>query len=165
MNRIPAILLSGLLCLGASGAAAEPMTLDVVLSPKDEIRLDLEGEGKHFVSLTQREGTAEAGGVFAGAQVVEYGMHDVTVGEGGKASGYLEATTSGGDKAYFRWDLRALFVAGPDGKTTVIDRGHWELAGGTGQFADKRGVGSLLLEFVSDTDRRYLLEGDIAPAP
>ena len=47
----------------------------------------------------------------------------------------------------------------------MIDKGHWELVGATGQFADMRGVGSLLLEFVSKTDRRYLLEGDIAPPP
>lgn len=165
MRPIPATLLSLILCLGATGAQAEPMTLDVVLSPKDEIRLDFKDDGQHFLQLTQREGVAAGGGVFADAQVVEYGMHDVTVGDGGRASGYLEATTPGGDTAYFQWQLRALFVAGPDGETTVIDKGHWELVGGTGQFAEMRGVGSLLLEFVSDTDRRYLLEGDIAPPP
>jgi hypothetical protein len=58
-----------------------------------------------------------------------------------------------------------LFVAGPDGKAKFIDNGYWELTGGTGQFASMRGVGTMLIEFVSKTDRRYVLEGDISPAP
>jgi hypothetical protein len=158
-------LLGLALAFAAAAAAAEPMNLDVVLSPKDQIQLDFKDDSGHFVLLSQREGSADAGGVFAGANVIEYGMHDVTRGDSGEASGYLEATTTGGDIAYFRWRLRAFFVAGPDGKTKVIDNGYWELAGGTGQFADMRGVGTLLLEFVSKTDRRYVLEGDISPAP
>ncbi len=165
MRPIRSALFGLALCLGANGAVAEPITLDVVLSPKDQIRLDFKDDDRHFLLLTQREGKAAGGGVFAGAQVVEYGIHDVTRGDGGKASGYLEAITTGGDIAYFRWRLRALFVAGSDGKAKVIDNGYWELTGGTGQFATMRGVGTLLLEFVSKTDRRFLLEGDISPAP
>ncbi len=165
MGRIQAVLLGLSLCLGGGGAAAEPVTLDVVLSPKDQIQLDFKDESGHFVLLSQREGSADGSGLFAGAKVVEYGMHDIVPGDGGEASGYLEATTTGGDIAYFRWRLRAFFVAGPDGNTKVIDNGHWELAGGTGQFAAMRGVGTMLLEFVSKTDRRYVLEGDISPAP
>jgi hypothetical protein len=165
MRRLQAVLLGLTLCLGAAGAAAEPVTLDVVLSPKDQIQLDFKDESGHFVLLSQREGSADGSDLFAGAKVVEYGMHDIVRGNGGEASGYLEATTTGGDIAYFRWRLRAFFVAGPDGKAKVIDNGYWELAGGTGQFATKRGVGTMLLEFVSKTDRRYVLEGDISPAP
>ena len=161
----PTFLLGLAICLSASRLAAEPMTLDVVLSPKDEIRLDFKDGSEHFVLLTEREGQATAGSIFVDAKVVEYGMHDVTRGKGGKASGYLEATTTGGDIAYFRWRLRAFFVVGADGKAQVIDNGYWELAGGTGQFAAMRGVGTLLLEFVSKTNRRYLLDGDISPVP
>lgn len=165
MRAIPAALLSLILCLGATAAQAEPMTLDVVVSPKDEISVEFKEEGTHVLQLTQRQGTAEAGGMFAGATVVEYAMHDVVVGEGATAEGYFEATTTAGDTAYFRWQLRAVFVAGPDGKTTVVNNGLWELTGGTGQFAEMRGVGTLRLEFVSDTDRRFVLEGDLSPAP
>jgi len=165
MKSIRLALFGLALCFAGNQVVAEPMVLDVVLSPKDEIRHDFKDDDRHFLLLTEREGSAAGGEVFAGAKVVEYGIHDVTRGEGGKASGYLEATTTGGDIAYFRWRLRALFVMGPDGKTKVIDNGYWELTGGTGQFAAMRGVGTLLLEFVSKTDRRYLLEGDISPAP
>ncbi len=165
MRAIEAALLGLALCLGATGAAGEPMTLDVVFSPKEQIRLDFKDDGRHFLLLKTSEGSARGSGAFAGAKVVEYGMHDVTSGDGANANGYLEATTTGGDIAYFRWRLRAVFVAGPDGKTKVIDNGYWELTGGTGQFASLRGVGTLLLEFVSKTDRRYFLEGDISPAP
>jgi hypothetical protein len=141
------------------------MILDVVVSPKDQINLDFKDDNRHFVILMQREGSADGGGVFKGATVLEYGLHDITRGESGKASGYFEATTTGGDIAYFRWRLRAVFVAGPDGKTKVINNGYWELSGGTGQFATLRGVGNMRLEFVSKTERRFVLEGNIAPAP
>jgi len=165
MRRLHAALFGLTLCLGASGAAAEPMSLNVVLAPKELIRLDFQDGSRHFVLLSQREGTAEAGGAFAGAKVVEYGLHDVVPGDGAMARGYLAATTTGGDVAYIKWQLRAVFVAGAEGKTGIVDNGHWELAGGTGQFAAMRGVGTLLLEFVSKTDRRYVLQGDISPAP
>jgi len=164
MRRLQAAAFSATLCLAAAGAAAEPMTLDVVLSPKDEIRLAFESDGRHSLSLTHREGSAAGSGIFAGATVAEYGMHDVTGGEGGEAAGYLQATTAGGDIAYIKWRLRALFAAGPDGKAKVINGGHWELAGGTGQFAALRGVGTLAIEFPSKTERRYILQGDLSPA-
>lgn len=165
MRRIQAAAFGATLCLGAAGAAAEPMTLDVLLSPKDEIRLAFASDSRHSLSLIHREGSAANGsGVFAGATVVEYGMHDVIGGEGGEAAGYLQATTAGGDVAYIKWRLRALFAAGPDGKAKVINNGHWELAGGTGQFAALRGVGTLALEFPSKTERRYILQGDLSPA-
>ena len=153
------------LSLGVPGAVAEPMILDVVLSPKDQISLDFKDDGHHFVTLIQREGSADGAGVFEGAKVMEYGFHDVTVGDGGTAIGYFEATTTNGDVAYFQWQLLARFVAGPDGEAKVINDGNWELSGGTGQFATLRGVGTLTLEFVSQTDRRFVLEGDISPAP
>lgn len=47
----------------------------------------------------------------------------------------------------------------------LVNDGHWELAGGTGQFESMRGVGTMSIEFVNDTDRRYVLEGDVSPAP
>jgi len=165
MRPIRAFLLGLALCLGAAGAVAEPMTLDVVLAPKDSISLDFKDNNRHFVTLIRREGTAAGAGVFEGAKVLEYGFHDVTLGEGGEASGYFEATTTAGDTAYFRWRLRARFVAGPEDKAKVINSGYWELAGGTGPFAGQRGVGTIVLEFVSKTDRRFVLNGDISPAP
>jgi len=165
MKRIQAVVLGLTLSLGAASAAAEPVSLDVVLAPKDQIRLDFQDGSKHFVLLSHRQGNAAANGAFAGASVVEYGLHDVVPGDGAEASGYLAATTTGGDVAYFKWRLRAQFVAGPDGKAKIIDNGYWELAGGTGQFASMRGVGTLQLEFVSKADRRDILEGGISAAP
>ncbi len=167
MRPLIATLLSLALYLGigATGASAEPVVLDAVLSTKADISLAFKDDSRHFVTLLRRDGSATGDGVFKDAQVVEYGMHDVTVGDSAKASGYIEATTSGGDVAYFRWRLRAHFVAGPDGKPKPINNGYWELAGGTGQFAGMRGVGTMLIEFPSKTERRYLLEGDISPSP
>jgi len=141
------------------------MILDAVVSTKEDITLAFKDDDRHLVTLLRREGGADGSGVFEGAQVVEYGMHDVTSGDDAEASGYIEATTTGGDIAYFRWRLRAFFVAGPDGKAKLINNGYWELAGGTGQFATMRGVGTMKIEFVNKTDRRYVFEGDISPAP
>jgi hypothetical protein len=141
------------------------MVLDAVLSTKADISLAFKDDSRHFVTLLRREGSATGNGVFKDAQVVEYGMHDVTRGDSAKASGYIEATTTGGDVAYFWWRLRAHFVAGPDGKAKPINNGYWELTGGTGQFAAMRGVGTMLIEFLNKTERRYILEGDISPAP
>jgi hypothetical protein len=159
----PALLALGL-CLGAPAATAEPMTLDAVLTTTDSISLNFQNDSRRFLTLLQREGSATGHGVFEGARVVEYGMHDVTGGESGEAAGYLEVTTSDGAVAYFRWSLRAVFVAAPDGQATVINSGQWQLDGGTGRFAQLKGVGTLRIEFPSKTERRYLLEGDIAAA-
>ena len=69
-GTVTATFLLGLaICLSASQLAAEPMTLDVVLSPKDEIRLDFKDGSEHFVVVRQGsvrhpaavEGTATGG--------------------------------------------------------------------------------------------------------
>ena len=159
------VLAAFILGAGVQGAAAEPVTLDAILTTTKDISLAFKSEKRHFLTLLLREGKAQGEGVFEGAQVAEYGMHDVTGGIGGEASGYIEATTTGGDTAYFRWHLKAAFVAGTDGKTRVVNGGTWELASGTGRFADHKGLGSLRIEFPSKTERRYVLEGDISPKP
>ena len=165
MRPLRSIMLGLMLGFGAATAGAEPMTLNVVMTTTDDISLGFQDDNRHFLTLLLREGSAEGEGVFEGAKVAEYGMHDVTGGVGGEASGYIVATTIGGDIAYFRWQLHAFFVAGPNGESKVVNSGHWELAGGTGQFATQRGVGSLRIEFPSKTERRYILTGDISPAP
>ncbi|MEO3431200.1 hypothetical protein AAFN88_20260 [Pelagibius sp. CAU 1746] len=164
MRLLRSVLLSLVLGAGATGAGAEPMTLDVVLTTTDDISLNFQNDTRHFLTLLLREGTAEGNGVFEGATVAEYGMHDVTGGVGGEASGYIVATTTGGDIAYFRWLLRAFFVEGTEGKSRLVNSGLWELAGGTGQFAAARGTGALTIGFPSKTERRYLLTGDISPS-
>lgn len=164
MRLLRSIMLGLVLCSGAAGAGAEPMTLDVVLTTTDDISLNFQNDKRHFLTLLLREGTAEGDGVFEGATVAEYGMHDVTSGVGGEASGYIVATTTSGDIAYFRWHLRAFFVEGGEGKSRVVNSGLWELAGGTGQFAALRGTGSLAIGFPSKTERRYVLTGDTSPA-
>lgn len=164
MRLLRSIVLGLVLCTSAAGAGAEPMTLDVVLTTTEDISLNFQNDKRHFLTLLLREGTAAGDGVFEGAEVAEYGMHDVTSGVGGEASGYIVATTAEGDIAYFRWHLRAFFVEGNEGTSRVANSGLWELAGGTGRFAAQRGTGSLTIGFPSKTERRYVLTGDIAPA-
>lgn len=153
------------LCLVGSGASAEPVRLDALLTTSESISLGFQNDERRFVTLLKREGTASGDGVFAGAKVVEYGMHDVTGGDAAEAAGYFEVTTEGGDVAYLRWQLRATFVRGANGNPRVVNSGSWEVIGGTGDFAAKRGVGTLRIEFPSKTERRYIFEGDISPEP
>ncbi|WP_340119180.1 hypothetical protein [Pelagibius sp. 7325] len=165
MRLLRSIMLGLVLSSGATGAGAEPVTLDVVLTTTEDISLNFQNDRQHFLTLLLREGTAAGDDVFEGAEVAEYGMHDITVGVGGEASGYIVATTVAGDIAYFRWHLRAFFVEGNEGTSRVANSGLWELAGGTGRFAAQRGTGSLTIGFPSKTERRYVLTGDISPVP
>lgn len=165
MKRLVTLVLSGLVVVGlTAGAAAEMVRIEAVMSPKEQIKLDFADGSKHFVLLVRREGTAEGSGPFAGAAVAEYGMHDIVPGVGGDPQGYLELTNAAGDKAYIKWRVRAVFVAGAEGKPRLIDNGYWELVGGTGQYAGLRGLGTLVIKPASKTDRLFVLEGELAPA-
>ncbi len=70
-----------------------------------------------------------------------------------------------GAKAYVKWLVRAIFVANPGGKPKLLDYGHWELVGGTGTFAGMKGVGTLQIKPAGKTERRFILQGDLVPAP
>lgn len=143
---------------------AEPVKVEAVLSPTDQIRMDFKDGSKHFVLMVRREGSATGEGAFDGATVVEHGWHDVDPPQGGDPRGYLEITTPEGDIAYLKWSIRAVFMAGAE-KPELLDFGVWELVSGTGQFEGMRGLGTLVLKPVSETERSFLLEGEIRPAP
>jgi hypothetical protein len=145
-------------------AFAEPISLEAVMTPKEQIRLDFEDGSKHFVLMVRREGTAVGGGVLDGAAVVEYGTHDITPGLGGDPRGYLVLTAPEGDVAYLKWRVRAVFVPGADGAPALLDNGFWEVVGGTGRFAGMQGAGTLHIKPVTKTDRRFILEGEVFPA-
>lgn len=148
--------------LGAP-ALAEPLDIIALMSPKEQFRLDFQDDSKRFVLMVRREGRAEGAGFLAGASVTEYGMHPIQPGVGGQPRGYLEFT-DGADKAYVEWDVRAVFVPGPEGKPTLLDNGTWQVVGGTGKFAGLKGAGSLNIRAASPTDRNFILKGDLFPA-
>ena len=107
------------------------------MSPTDSLRLDFEDGSNRFVLMVRREGVAEGEGPFAGANVVEYGWHDIRPPVDGDPRGYLELRTPNGDIAYLQFTVRAVFMAG-DGRPRLSDAGFWELVGGTGEFAGRR---------------------------
>lgn len=166
MNRVilQVLAVCALAAAAAVPAAAEPMRIETVLEPKEQMRLDFEDGSKHFVLLVRREGKAEGSGPLVGAAVTEYGMHDIVPGVAGDPHGYLEFTQANGDKAYIKWQFRAIFAAKPGGKRKMIGYGHWELVGGTGAFAGMKGVGTLQIKRASKTARRFILEGELIPA-
>lgn len=154
-------------CLGAtvSAAVAAPMKIEAVLTPKEQIRLDFADGSRHFVVMIKREGKASGSGPLAGTAVSEYGRHDIVRGVGGDPSGYLVFTAPDGDIAYVKWLVRAIFVPGPDGKPKLLDNGVWEVVGGTGKFKGLKGAGILHIKRASRTDRNFILEGELVPAP
>lgn len=155
------ICTAALLAGGALTAAAEPISVEAVMTPKEQIRLDFADGTKHFVLMVRREGRSTGSGSLSGANVVEYGMHDIVPGQGGDPRGYLVFTDPAGDVAYVKWQVRAIFVPGSDGKPTLLDNGFWEIAGGTGKFSGMKGAGTLHIKPASPTDRRFVLDGDV----
>jgi len=145
-------------------AVAAPLKIEAVMTPKEQILLDFADGSKHFVLMVRREGKAVGAGGFSGASVTEYGVHDITPGVGGNPRGYLVFTTPEGDIAYVKWQVRAVFVPGPEGKPMLLDNGFWEVTGGTGKFGNLSGAGTLHIKPATGTDRRFILEGDLIPA-
>jgi hypothetical protein len=146
-------------------ASAAELAVEAVMSPQDQIRHDLEDESKRIILLVHRAGTAKGTGLLDGTTVTEYGMHSIVPGADGKAGGYLVFEDADGDKAYAEWSLRAVFVpAEEEGKMTLLDNGVWEIVGGTGRHQGLQGAGTLNMQAVNDTDRNYILKGNLVPA-
>lgn len=162
--RIPLLALLSLAATATAATAAE-MKVEAILAPQEQIRLDFKDGTGHFVLMVRRQGMATGSGPLAGTQVTEYGVHDITPGSGGDPRGYLVFAAPDGDTAYAKWSVRAVFVPGADGKPKLLDNGFWEIAGGTGKFAKLKGAGTLHIKPASPTDRRFILDGEVASAP
>ena len=147
----------------ATPASAADITVEAVMSPKEQFRLDFKDGSKHFVLMVRREGNATGSAPLAGAKVTEFGLHDLVPGVGGHPRGYLRFTNANGDEAYVKWQVRAVFVPGADGKPKLLDNGFWEVAGGTGAFKGLKGAGTLHIKPVNPTDRRFILTGELTP--
>lgn len=141
-------------------ATAAELDVKAVMSPKEQIRLDFKDGSRHFVLQVRREGKAEGGGALAGAVVTEHGWHDIVPGVGGDPRGYLVFAASSEDLAYVKWQVRAVFIPGPDSKPKLLDNGFWEIVGGTGKFKGLKGAGTLHIRAVSPTDREFSLTGE-----
>jgi len=144
----------------AGAASAEPLAVKAVMSPKEQIYGDLPTPQKHFVLFVRREGKAAGTGILDGAQLTEYGMHDIRPGLDGSPRGYLVAKIPGGDQAVIQWEVQATFVPGPDGKPKLLDNGVWRFIGGTGSLGGVRGAGTMHIKAVSATDREFELTGE-----
>ena len=159
------LALASALLLSAGVAAAEQVSVAALLTPVEQIRMEFE-DSDRFVLLVHREGTAEEGaaGPFAGARMVEHGWHDVDPPAGAHPQGYLTLTTPEGDIAYLKFTVRAVFFGGGE-KPRLSDHGVWELVHGTGQFAEMRGLGTVIIEPKGEQGTRFVLEGEIDAAP
>jgi hypothetical protein len=101
-------------------AAGEPLNVKGVFVPKEQIYYEFPTAQQHFVLFVKREGVLEGGGVLDGAAALEYGMHDIYPGVGGRPRGYVVATLKDGAQAVIEWEVQATFVPGPDGKPKLL---------------------------------------------
>jgi len=161
MSRLTGLVTALALAAVTLPAIAEPLHVEAVMSPKEQMQLNFKDGSNHFVLLVRREGKAAGSGVLAGTSVVEYGMHDIIPGVGGSPVGYLEMTAANGDIAYINWHIGAVFVPGAEGKPVLLDNGYWQIVSGTGGLKDLVGAGTLHLKAVSATDRRFILDGEV----
>ncbi len=144
----------------AGTAWAEPLNVKAVMSPKEQIYVDLPTAQKHFILFVKREGKATGTGILDGAQLTEYGMHDIRPGVDGSPRGYIVAKLPNGDQAVIQWEVQATFIPGPDGKPKLLDNGVWRFIGGGGGFEGIKGAGILHIRAVSPTDREFSLDGE-----
>ncbi len=142
-------------------ALAADFGLKAVMVPKEQIRLDFADGSQHFLLMVRREGKAIGTGPLAGASVTEFGFHDIIPGDSGDPRGYLQFTLPNGDLAYVKWQVRAVFVTGADGKPKLLDNGFWEIAGATGQLKGLKGAGTLHIRAVNPNDREFELTGEL----
>lgn len=145
--------------LFVGSAVAEPVSVEVLLKPTETMKFEFADGSKHFVLAVHREGKAEGSGPFAGAAVQEVGWHDVNPPVSGDPLGYLQVTAQNGDIAILRWSVKAVFTK-VGGKPSLSDNGVWTLVRGTGQFADKRGVGTLVIK-PQGGPNLFILEGEV----
>lgn len=145
-------------------ASAEPLSVKAVMSPKEQIYVDLPTVEKHFVLFVKREGKATGIGILNGAEFTEYGMHDIRPGVDGSPRGYMIAKLPNGDQAVIQWKVQATFVPGPDGKPKLLDNGVWHFIGGTGSLEGIKGAGTMHIKAASPKDREFSFDGEAVVA-
>lgn len=151
-------------CAVALPAFSADVAVKAVMSPKEQMRLDFADGSKHFLLMVRREGKAQGSGLLNGAAVTEFGYHDILPGDGGDPRGYLVFTMPDADMAYVKWQVRAVFVPGADGKPKLLDNGFWEIVGATGKLKGLKGAGTLHIKAVSPSDREFELTGELVPS-
>jgi hypothetical protein len=142
-------------------ASAESLDVKAVMVPKEQIYVDLPTSEKHFVLFVKREGKAAGTGILNGAELTEYGMHDIRPGLDGSPRGYVVAKLPNGDQTVIQWEVQAVFVPGPDGKPKLLDNGVWHVIGGTGTLEKSKGAGTMHIKAVSPNDREFTFSGEI----
>lgn len=155
-----AAITAGIFGIPAMAIAAN-IGIKAIMNPKEQMRLDFADGSKHFLLMVRREGRAAGTGPLAGASVTEYGYHDIIPGDSGDPRGYLMFARPNGDAAYVKWQVRAVFVPGDDGKPKLLDNGFWEIVGATGQLKGLKGAGTLHIRAVSPSDREFELTGEL----
>jgi hypothetical protein len=157
------VVVAAALTGAAAGAAnAERVKFDAVVASKGDVSLEFADGSQHVVRLVQREGLTKGEGPLSGATLLEWGMHDLNVATGyADGTGYLVATKSPDDIAYLRFQWRAIMVKGQDGKPMPLLGGQWAVVGATGKLKGLTGLGTMRIEVLEDTNRRWLFEGDL----
>ncbi|MBI2468100.1 MAG: hypothetical protein HYV62_09835 [Candidatus Rokubacteria bacterium] len=145
MVRKLAMVICGVGLLVASAipeAAGEPLNVKGVFAPKEQIYYEFPTAQKHFVLFVKRESVLEGSGILDGAAAVEYGMHDIYPGAGGRPRGYVVTTLKDGAQTVIEWEVQATFIPGPTASRSFSTTGSGGSSGALGAWSGSRGRAS-----------------------
>ena len=80
--------------------------------PNEYTKLEFADGSSRYVALVRRAGRVVGGGMFRGAMVQEWRLHEVTLGSetNGRGTGYLVITRGPGHMVYLNTQLRRISV-------------------------------------------------------
>ncbi|MFL9966171.1 hypothetical protein PQR02_35245 [Paraburkholderia sediminicola] len=132
--------------------------------PNEYTKLVFADGSNRYVALVRRSGKVVSEGIFRGATVQEWGLHEVTLGPdtNGRGTGYLVIARGPGDILYLKTQLRQITVPGKEGESRSAFNGLWEVSGATGKFTGLQGAGTLQINRISESERQWILEGELS---
>ena len=132
--------------------------------PNEYTKLEFADGSNRYVALVRRTGRVVDSGMLRGAMVQEWGFHEVTQGPdaNGRGTGYLVISRGPGNILYLKTQLRQITVSTKAGESHSVFNGLWEISGATGTFSGLQGTGTLQINRLSESERQWLLDGEIA---
>ena len=102
---------------------AEPLNVQAVMVPKEQIRLDFKDGSGHFLHVLRSKEAAFGTCHLNAAGISKFGRHDIVPCVSEDPSRYLVATKGERNLAYPKWTVKAIFLPVKDGKLDINDNG------------------------------------------
>lgn len=151
---------------------AEPFTVECRFDvkkgepgqPNEYTKLEFADDSNRYVALVRRSGRVVGEGMLRGATVQDWGFHEVTLGPetDGRGTGYLVISHSPSDIIYLKTQLRQVSLSGKGNEQRSVFTGLWEVSGATGKFKGLKGAGTLRINRLSESERQWILDGEMS---